>query len=230
MSQRLARLVASSRISPALSLWSTSTSSSSSSSHSWTSSFACAIGAAGATALAVTMLPSVNADDVVASKNASSGVPQPLSNAEKKESPGVSKKDAHRGKNIVRSDRWLRARTGHDVSGWRLGRRVLFVDLVAPPPPPLLSGSLQMLFSGNGNPQLANEIASNLGCELGQAKVTSFKDGEISVLVGENVRGKDVYIVQPTCPPNVNNNLMELMLMISTMRRASARRITAVIP
>ena len=87
-----------------------------------------------------------------------------------------------------------------------------------------------MLFSGNGNPQLAEEIAQNLGCDLGHANVSSFKDGEISVLVGENVRGKDVYIVQPTCPPNVNDNLMELMLMISTMRRSSARRITAVIP
>ena len=85
------------------------------------------------------------------------------------------------------------------------------------------------LFTGNANPQLAAEIADHLGVPIGKATVTRFEDGEVNVMVHENVRGKDVYIVQPTCSP-VNENLMELMLMVSTMRRASARRITAVIP
>lgn len=65
-----------------------------------------------------------------------------------------------------------------------------------------------------------------MSCTIGQATVSKFEDGEVNVMIHENVRGKDVYIVQPTCTP-VNENLMELMLMISTMRRASARRITA---
>lgn len=85
------------------------------------------------------------------------------------------------------------------------------------------------LFTGNANPQLANAIAKELGCEMGKATVSRFEDGEVNVVVHENVRGQDVYIIQSTCPP-VNENLMELMLMVSTMRRASARRITAVIP
>jgi len=85
------------------------------------------------------------------------------------------------------------------------------------------------VFSGNGNPKLAGEIANHLGLNLGRVKVDRFADGEVNVVIQENVRGKDVYIIQPTCPP-VNENLLELMLMVSTMRRASARRITAVIP
>jgi ribose-phosphate pyrophosphokinase len=85
------------------------------------------------------------------------------------------------------------------------------------------------LFTGNSNPQLANQIAQELGCEMGKATVSRFEDGEVNVVVHDNVRGQDVYIVQSTCTP-VNENLMELMLMVSTMRRASARRITAVIP
>mmetsp|Transcript_40282 Transcript_40282/g.64879 ORF Transcript_40282/g.64879 Transcript_40282/m.64879 type:complete len:237 (-) Transcript_40282:10-720(-) len=85
------------------------------------------------------------------------------------------------------------------------------------------------LFCGNANKELAREIADQLGVEMGNATVSQYEDGEVNVMVHENVRGKDVYIVQPTCTP-VNENLMELMLMISTMRRASARRITAVIP
>jgi ribose-phosphate pyrophosphokinase len=85
------------------------------------------------------------------------------------------------------------------------------------------------LFSGNANTRLAAEIAGQLGMNLGKITVSRFADGEVNVMVHENVRGKDVYIVQPTCSP-VNENLMELLLMVSTMRRSSARRITAVIP
>ena len=85
------------------------------------------------------------------------------------------------------------------------------------------------LFSGNGNLALSLEIARTLGINLGKATVGKFADGEINVQIHENVRGKDIYIIQPTCPP-VNNNLMELLLMVSTLNRASARRITVVIP
>jgi ribose-phosphate pyrophosphokinase len=85
------------------------------------------------------------------------------------------------------------------------------------------------LFSGNGNMGLSLEIAKLLGVNLGRATVSSFADGEINVMIHENVRGKDVYIIQPTCTP-VNNNLMELLLMVSCLNRASARRVTVVIP
>lgn len=85
------------------------------------------------------------------------------------------------------------------------------------------------LFSGNGNMALALEIARHLGVSLGKATVGRFADGEVNVQINENVRGKDVYIVQPTGPP-VNDNIMELLLMVSTLRRSSARRITVVIP
>jgi len=85
------------------------------------------------------------------------------------------------------------------------------------------------LFSGNGNLSLSLEIAKILGINLGKATVGRFADGEVNVMIHENVRGKDVYIIQPTCPP-VNENLMELLLMVSTLNRASARRITVVIP
>jgi ribose-phosphate pyrophosphokinase len=85
------------------------------------------------------------------------------------------------------------------------------------------------LFTGNANTALAQDIANHLGMNLGKISVSHFADGEVNVIVNENVRGKDVYIVQPTSPP-VNETLMELLLMISTMRRASARKITAIIP
>lgn len=85
------------------------------------------------------------------------------------------------------------------------------------------------LFSGNGNIGLSLEVAKVLGINLGKATVGRFADGEVNVMIHENVRGKDVYIIQPTCPP-VNDNLMELLLMVSTLNRASARRITVVIP
>jgi len=85
------------------------------------------------------------------------------------------------------------------------------------------------LFSGNGNMALSLEIAKNLDVNLGKATVGRFADGEVNIQIHENVRGKDVYIIQPTCPP-VNENLTELLLMISTLNRASARRITVVMP
>ncbi len=86
-----------------------------------------------------------------------------------------------------------------------------------------------ILFTGNANPQLAQEIADYLGMRLGQAEVSQFSDGEIFVQIYENVRGADVFVVQPTCPP-VNQNLMELLVMLDALKRASAQRITAVLP
>ncbi len=85
------------------------------------------------------------------------------------------------------------------------------------------------LFSGNANRQLAEEIAGILGLALGQAEVARFSDGEVFVQIEENVRGADVFVVQPTCPP-VNDNLMELLVMLDAFKRASAQRITAVLP
>jgi len=86
-----------------------------------------------------------------------------------------------------------------------------------------------MVFAGNANPQLAQDITSYLGLPLGKAIVGRFSDGEIMVEILENVRGKHVFIVQPTCVPT-NDNLMELMVMADALRRASAGIITAVIP
>ena len=85
------------------------------------------------------------------------------------------------------------------------------------------------IFSGNSNRPLAEEICKSIGIELGQATVTSFPDGESFVKINENVRGSDVYLIQSTCPPT-NHHLMELLIMIDAARRASANRITAVIP
>jgi ribose-phosphate pyrophosphokinase len=85
------------------------------------------------------------------------------------------------------------------------------------------------LFSGTANPKLAYEIAKALGVRLGDAIVGRFPDGEIKVQLGESVRGNDVYIIQPTCPP-VNDNLMELLTLVDAVRRSSASRINAVIP
>jgi len=86
-----------------------------------------------------------------------------------------------------------------------------------------------MVFAGNANPQLANEIARRLNMPLGNAIVGQFSDGEVMVEVMENVRGKDVFIVQPTCAPT-NKNLMELLVMVDAMKRSSAARVTAVVP
>ncbi len=85
------------------------------------------------------------------------------------------------------------------------------------------------LFSGNANPALAQEIARHLMVPLGRAVVGRFSDGEVNVELMENVRGRDVFIVQPTCPP-ANDNLMELLLLVDACRRSSAARITAVVP
>jgi ribose-phosphate pyrophosphokinase len=86
-----------------------------------------------------------------------------------------------------------------------------------------------ILFSGNANPVLAQQIADHLKMPLGNAVVGRFSDGEIMVEIMENVRGKDVFIIQPTCAPS-NDNLMELVIMADALRRASATRITAVVP
>jgi ribose-phosphate pyrophosphokinase len=85
------------------------------------------------------------------------------------------------------------------------------------------------LFSGNANRPLAEEIGQYLHLPLSDAEVGRFSDGEVFVQIDDNVRGADVFIVQPTCPP-VNDNLMELLVMIDALKRASARRITAVLP
>ncbi len=85
------------------------------------------------------------------------------------------------------------------------------------------------VFSGNSNVPLAQEICSYLGISLGQAGVTNFSDGEIQVDIDESVRGMDVFVIQSTCTPG-NTNLMELLIMIDALKRASAHRITAVLP
>ncbi|MCD6540124.1 MAG: ribose-phosphate pyrophosphokinase [Candidatus Omnitrophica bacterium] len=85
------------------------------------------------------------------------------------------------------------------------------------------------IFTGNAHPKLAKDIAKYLGGKVSPALVSRFSDGEVRVKIEENVRGKDVFVVQPTSPP-VNENLMELLIMIDALKRASARRITAVIP
>lgn len=86
-----------------------------------------------------------------------------------------------------------------------------------------------MIFSGNANLELAKRIAKLLGTRLGKISVETFSDGEICAEIMENVRGRDIFIVQPTCSP-CNDHLMELMVMIDAMRRASANRVTAVVP
>lgn len=86
-----------------------------------------------------------------------------------------------------------------------------------------------LIFSGNANPALAKRICQYLGIELGEAEISRFLDGETRIEIGSNVRGRDVFVIQPTCFP-VNENVMELLLMADALRRASAKRITAVIP
>ena len=86
-----------------------------------------------------------------------------------------------------------------------------------------------VLFTGNANPALAKEIATHLGVELGKASVGRFSDSEVAVEIEQNVRARDVFVVQSTCTPT-NENLMELCIMVDALKRASARRITAVIP
>src|SRR5260370_1567263 len=85
------------------------------------------------------------------------------------------------------------------------------------------------IFTGNANPELAWKIAKSIGVQLGSITVKQFSDGEICVKIEESARGLDVFLVQPTCHP-VNDNLMEVLIMIDAFRRASARRITIVLP
>ena len=86
-----------------------------------------------------------------------------------------------------------------------------------------------MVFTGNANPKLAKRVAKNLNVQLGRATVSRFSDGEVMVELLENVRGKDVFVLQSTCAPT-NDTLMELMIMVDALRRSSAARITAAIP
>ncbi len=86
-----------------------------------------------------------------------------------------------------------------------------------------------MIFTGNANPDMAADIAKNLGISLGSATVGRFSDGEVTVEINQNVRARDVFVVQSTCAPT-NENLMELLIMVDALKRASAERITAVIP
>src|SRR3954466_9234965 len=85
------------------------------------------------------------------------------------------------------------------------------------------------IFSGSAHRELAQRIGAYVGMPLGDATVSTFPDGETFVKINENIRGRDVYLVQPTCPPT-NQHLMELLIMVDAARRASASRITAVIP
>ena len=89
--------------------------------------------------------------------------------------------------------------------------------------------SKMMVFTGNANPALAQKVVEQLNLTIGDASVSKFSDGEINVQINENVRGKDVFVFQPTCAPT-NDNLMELIVMVDSLRRASAARITAVVP
>lgn len=86
------------------------------------------------------------------------------------------------------------------------------------------------IFTGNANPDLAREIAAYLGTTVGDSVVNRFNNGEVQVMINESVRGKDIFIVQPTCGPVVNDNVMELLIMADAFKRASANHITAVIP
>lgn len=85
-----------------------------------------------------------------------------------------------------------------------------------------------MIFSGNASKKLAFEVAKELGATVGNATVSTFKDGEIQVILNENVRGKDIFVIQSTCPPS--DNLMELILLIDALKRSSAERVTAILP
>ena len=92
-----------------------------------------------------------------------------------------------------------------------------------------MSDDRMMVFTGNANPELARKVVDHLGISLGEVKAGRFSDGEVHVELLENVRGRDVFIVQPTCSPT-NDNLLELLIMSDALYRASAGRITAVIP
>ena len=101
--------------------------------------------------------------------------------------------------------------------------------MAAPKPVRAMRFNYFKVFTGNANPALASEICYELGCPLGAANVRAFSDGEVHLQIQENVRGADVFVIQPTCTP-VDRNLMELLLMMDALKRASAERITAVLP
>lgn len=86
------------------------------------------------------------------------------------------------------------------------------------------------IVTGSSNPELAKAICNHLGCQLTPTLSTTFSDGELRIEIGDNVRGDDVFVVQPTCPPAVNRNLVQLCLMLDALKRASAGRVTAVVP
>ncbi|WP_370822126.1 ribose-phosphate diphosphokinase [Acidaminococcus massiliensis] len=92
------------------------------------------------------------------------------------------------------------------------------------------TGEDMAIFSGNANPDLAREIVAYLGTTVGDAVINRFNNGEVQVMINESVRGKDVFVIQPTCGPAVNDNVMELLIMCDAFKRASARHITAVVP
>ena len=94
---------------------------------------------------------------------------------------------------------------------------------------PALWSEGPVLFTGNANPALASDVAAHLGIPLGKAIVGRFSDGEVNVEILENVRGKDAFVIQSTCAPT-NDHLMELLILVDALRRASAGRITAVVP
>ena len=101
--------------------------------------------------------------------------------------------------------------------------------MASPKPVQAMNPDRLKVFAGNANPALAQEIVRALGIELAEVAVRQFSDGEIYLQIKENVRGADVFIIQPTCTP-VDRNLMELLLMMDALKRASAERITAVLP
>src|SRR4029077_13067718 len=101
--------------------------------------------------------------------------------------------------------------------------------MAAPQPARRMRFNHFKVFSGNANPALAAEICYELGCQLAAVNVKQFSDGEVHLQIQENVRGADVFVVQPTCTP-VDRHVMELLLMMDALKRASAERITAVLP
>src|SRR5579863_1823023 len=101
--------------------------------------------------------------------------------------------------------------------------------MAAPKPIRAMNPDRIKIFTGNANPVLAEEICQNLGIDLGQAQVKAFADGENNIQIQENVRGADVFVVQPTCAP-VDHHIMELLFMVQALKLSSADRITAVLP
>lgn len=105
------------------------------------------------------------------------------------------------------------------------------IPLISPSLNPKTSQKYNIrLVGGNGNPQLSEKISEALGIPLEPATIKKFADGEISIQLEHNIRGSDVFIIQPMSPPNVNDNLMELLLLIHTLKLSSARRVTAIVP